>query len=122
MWNGATVGAGGRNAADSLVLLSARKSRLIGSSVCAPIVTDERSPAPDSLTVMSADQSFGLAAGDGSAGAQTEAQQMLDAFWPKVVEDIERLNANDFKSQELPLARIKKIMKLDDDVKAMVSL
>lgn len=70
---------------------------------------------------MSADQPFGLGTGDGAAGGQTEAQQMLEAFWPKVVEDIKRLGANDFKSQELPLARIKKIMKLDDDVKVMVS-
>ena len=46
---------------------------------------------------------------------------MLDAFWPKTVEEIKRLGSNDFKSQELPLARIKKIMKLDDDVKVMVS-
>lgn len=71
---------------------------------------------------MSADQSFGLGSGDAATGAQTEAQQMLEAFWGKVVEDINKLTANDFKSQELPLARIKKIMKLDDDVKVMVSM
>ena len=73
---------------------------------------------------MSADQSFAVAAGDGApgGGGQTEAQQMLEAFWPKVVDDIKRLGTNDFKSQELPLARIKKIMKLDDDVKVMVSV
>lgn len=45
---------------------------------------------------------------------------MLDNFWPKVMEDINKLTANDFKNQELPLARIKKIMKLDDDVKIMM--
>lgn len=71
---------------------------------------------------MSADQSFGLGTGDAPTAGQTEAQQMLDAFWPKVEEDIKRLTTNDFKSQELPLARIKKIMKLDDDVKVMVSV
>ena len=46
---------------------------------------------------------------------------MLDNFWPRVVKDIEKLNLKGFQQQELPLARIKKIMKLDDDVKAMVS-
>ena len=55
-----------------------------------------------------------------AAGA-SEAQQLLDSFWPKVVEDIKNLSNSSFKTQELPLARIKKIMKLDDDVKAMVS-
>lgn len=66
---------------------------------------------------MSHDQSFTA----DLTGGSTEAQQLLDAFWPKVVEDIKGLTPNDFKTQELPLARIKKIMKLDDDVKAMVS-
>ena len=55
-------------------------------------------------------------------GSGTEAGVMLDNFWPRVVKDIEKLTTNDFKQQELPLARIKKIMKLDDDVKAMVNL
>jgi len=48
----------------------------------------------------------------------SEAQQLLEAFWPKVVEEIK--SNQDFKTQELPLARIKKIMKLDDDVKSMM--
>ena len=50
----------------------------------------------------------------------TEATAMLENFWPKVMEDINKLTSNDFKNQELPLARIKKIMKLDDDVKIMM--
>lgn len=50
----------------------------------------------------------------------SEGQTMLDAFWPRVVRDLEQLQQTDFKQQELPLARIKKIMKLDDDVKSMV--
>lgn len=57
----------------------------------------------------------------GGAGC-TEAQSMLDTFWPRVIEDIKNLTNNDFKNQELPLARIKKIMKLDDDVKVMVGI
>ncbi|KAK7100827.1 nuclear transcription factor Y subunit gamma-like [Littorina saxatilis] len=46
-----------------------------------------------------------------------EATQMLNDFWPNVLQQIRNLTNNDFKSQELPLARIKKIMKLDEDVK-----
>ncbi|XP_042906724.1 nuclear transcription factor Y subunit gamma isoform X4 [Parasteatoda tepidariorum] len=46
-----------------------------------------------------------------------DAQQSLDSFWDRALEEITKLSINDFKSQELPLARIKKIMKLDEDVK-----
>ncbi|ESP01275.1 hypothetical protein LOTGIDRAFT_111615 [Lottia gigantea] len=46
-----------------------------------------------------------------------EAQQMLQEFWPKVHDKIQKPKENDLKNQELPLARIKKIMKLDEDVK-----
>jgi len=37
------------------------------------------------------------------------------AFWKEKVTEIE--NATDFKTQQLPLARIKKIMKSDEDVR-----
>ncbi|XP_030762666.1 nuclear transcription factor Y subunit gamma isoform X1 [Sitophilus oryzae] len=58
---------------------------------------------------------------DDSPQAQTEAQISLTKFWPKVMEEIQSIrNVNsilDLKQQLLPLARIKKIMKLDDEVK-----
>ncbi|XP_061111011.1 nuclear transcription factor Y subunit gamma isoform X6 [Conger conger] len=57
---------------------------------------------------MSADNSFGAGGSD--------AQQSLQSFWPRVMEEIRNLTM-DFRVQELPLARIKKIMKLDEDVK-----
>ncbi|CAH2097581.1 unnamed protein product [Euphydryas editha] len=41
----------------------------------------------------------------------------LQAFWAKVNDDMKKINADDFKTQVLPLARIKKIMKLDEEVK-----
>lgn len=50
-------------------------------------------------------------------GGFTEAQQQLNNFWNKTMEEIKTMKPNDFKAQELPLARIKKIMKLDEDVK-----
>ncbi|KAJ8305949.1 hypothetical protein KUTeg_016494 [Tegillarca granosa] len=46
-----------------------------------------------------------------------EAAMMLSEFWPKTMEEIRKLKHDNFKQQELPLARIKKIMKLDEDVK-----
>jgi len=48
---------------------------------------------------------------------EMSAQAAYDAFWPKAVEEIRTLDLNGLKHQELPLARIKKIMKLDEDVK-----
>ncbi|KAM8976061.1 nuclear transcription factor Y subunit gamma [Pelodytes ibericus] len=58
---------------------------------------------------MSTDGSFNTGSSD--------AQQSLQSFWPRVMEDIRNLTVKDFRVQELPLARIKKIMKLDEDVK-----
>lgn len=46
----------------------------------------------------------------------SEAQANLNSFWPRVTEEIRKLPL-DLKNQALPLARIKKIMKLDEDVK-----
>ncbi|XP_042223931.1 nuclear transcription factor Y subunit gamma-like isoform X2 [Homarus americanus] len=54
---------------------------------------------------------------DGGQQAMTEAQQSLNSFWPKVTDEIRQLTQSDLRQQELPLARIKRIMKLDDDVK-----
>ncbi|KAL1450210.1 hypothetical protein WDU94_002655, partial [Cyamophila willieti] len=51
------------------------------------------------------------------SGNVNEAQDLLNAFWPKVTEEIRSIRQLDLKNQALPLARIKKIMKLDDGVK-----
>ncbi|XP_068505175.1 nuclear transcription factor Y subunit gamma isoform X4 [Syngnathus scovelli] len=53
---------------------------------------------------------------DSFGAGGSDAQQTLQSFWPRVMEDIRNLTV-DFRVQELPLARIKKIMKLDEDVK-----
>lgn len=47
----------------------------------------------------------------------SEAHQALQSFWPRVTEEIRKIGQLDIKTQALPLARIKKIMKLDEDVK-----
>ncbi len=47
----------------------------------------------------------------------TETQLELQSFFPKVLEDIKNIKNIEPGNQLLPLARIKKIMKLDEDVK-----
>lgn len=47
----------------------------------------------------------------------TETQLELQNFFPKVLEDIKKIKNIEPGNQLLPLARIKKIMKLDEDVK-----
>ncbi|XP_010733734.1 nuclear transcription factor Y subunit gamma isoform X2 [Larimichthys crocea] len=54
--------------------------------------------------------------GDAFGTGGSDAQQTLQSFWPRVMDEIRNLTV-DFRVQELPLARIKKIMKLDEDVK-----
>ncbi|XP_033949953.1 nuclear transcription factor Y subunit gamma isoform X7 [Pseudochaenichthys georgianus] len=54
---------------------------------------------------------------DAFGAGGSDAQQTLQSFWPRVMEEIRNLTVKDFRVQELPLARIKKIMKLDEDVK-----
>lgn len=47
----------------------------------------------------------------------SETQLDLQNFFPKVLEDIKKIKVIEPGNQLLPLARIKKIMKLDEDVK-----
>ncbi|XP_062506708.1 nuclear transcription factor Y subunit gamma-like [Corticium candelabrum] len=49
--------------------------------------------------------------------ALTDSQMQLQTFWPKQMMNVRNLHQNDFRFQELPLARIKKIMKQDEEVK-----
>ncbi|CAH2057105.1 unnamed protein product, partial [Iphiclides podalirius] len=55
--------------------------------------------------------------GGEESSSPEDIQHSLQAFWSKVTEDIKKVTADDFKTQALPLARIKKIMKLDEEVK-----
>lgn len=54
---------------------------------------------------------------DDQISSQSEAQVALQQFWPRVMEEIKAIATMDLRQQVLPLARIKKIMKLDDEVK-----
>lgn len=55
--------------------------------------------------------------GDAESQSSDTTQLTLAQFWSKVMDDMRKVTADDFKTQVLPLARIKKIMKLDEDVK-----
>ncbi|OVA05633.1 Transcription factor CBF/NF-Y/archaeal histone [Macleaya cordata] len=46
---------------------------------------------------------------------QQQQQQQLQVFWSNQIQEIEQ--TTDFKNHSLPLARIKKIMKADEDVR-----
>ncbi|XP_017699181.2 nuclear transcription factor Y subunit C-6-like [Phoenix dactylifera] len=50
---------------------------------------------------------------------QQQQQQMLQMFWADQYRDIEQ--TTDFKNHSLPLARIKKIMKADEDVRMIAA-
>ncbi|XP_017815702.1 nuclear transcription factor Y subunit gamma isoform X4 [Papio anubis] len=82
------------------------------SSLLGRLCQDEACPGTHAIKVvtMSTEGGFG-------GSSSSDAQQSLQSFWPRVMEEIRNLTVKDFRVQELPLARIKKIMKLDEDVK-----
>ena len=47
----------------------------------------------------------------------SEGQEAYEGFWPRITQEVEAMTAADFKHQDLPLARIKRVMKLDEDVR-----
>ncbi|XP_058826470.1 nuclear transcription factor Y subunit gamma-like [Topomyia yanbarensis] len=52
-----------------------------------------------------------------TSGKMSEAQQSVEEFWPEVMQEMVKIKHVEPGNQLLPLARIKKIMKLDEDVK-----
>ncbi|TPX72823.1 hypothetical protein SpCBS45565_g00326 [Spizellomyces sp. 'palustris'] len=65
----------------------------------------------------SSDQS-GAAGGPSTATSQ-QIQEMMQSFWQQQIADIEH-GPLDFKFHQLPLARVKKVMKADEDAKTMM--
>lgn len=65
----------------------------------------------------------GLSGGGGYAqqhyAQNKQLQEQLQKFWAEMRDDVEKVGTDpaEFKSQQLPLARIKKIMKSDEDVR-----
>ncbi|KAJ3187064.1 hypothetical protein HDU85_007102 [Gaertneriomyces sp. JEL0708] len=50
------------------------------------------------------------------SGPNQQVQEIMQAFWQQQIHDIET-GPLDFKFHQLPLARVKKVMKTDEDVK-----
>ncbi|KAI8610549.1 histone-fold-containing protein [Chytriomyces sp. MP71] len=56
-----------------------------------------------------------------SANNAADLTAMLEAFWVKAQMDVHAIDEfHDWKFHQLPLARIKKVMKLDEDAKSMM--
>lgn len=53
-----------------------------------------------------------------SSDLQQHQLQILQSFWQSQLQSIEK-SEPDFKTFQLPLARIKKVMKSDEDVKVV---
>lgn len=56
---------------------------------------------------------------DQSSGLQPQHATLLQTFWQTQLQLIDQ-EEHDYKSFQLPLARIKKVMKTDEDVHNMV--
>ncbi|CAF4859822.1 unnamed protein product [Pieris macdunnoughi] len=76
-------------------------------SVCFLVPTDQEGNAPEIEEIE----------GEIEESPTVHIHTTLNNYWAKVNEDIKKITADDFKTQSLPLARIKKIMKLDEEVK-----
>ena len=59
--------------------------------------------------------------GSNLLGGSQNLQEMMAAFWQGQMSKIDQ-GLVDFKFHQLPLARIKKVMKSDDDVKVRLFL
>uniref|UniRef100_A0A2P2LBR0 Core Histone H2A/H2B/H3 domain-containing protein n=1 Tax=Rhizophora mucronata TaxID=61149 RepID=A0A2P2LBR0_RHIMU len=70
---------------------------------------------PPQATVTAAPSPGAAAAGAPYHHLLQQQQQQLQMFWSYQRQEIEQVN--DFKNHQLPLARIKKIMKADEDVR-----
>ncbi|KAJ3042329.1 hypothetical protein HDV00_007462 [Rhizophlyctis rosea] len=83
-----------------------------------PSSPDSQDPSTHSLeaATQAAHAAVAAAAAGGSDTTADQVQQMSRAFWQQQITDIEH-GPLDFKFHQLPLARIKKVMKADEDVK-----
>uniref|UniRef100_A0A8C4N151 Nuclear transcription factor Y subunit gamma n=1 Tax=Eptatretus burgeri TaxID=7764 RepID=A0A8C4N151_EPTBU len=97
-----------------------REERSLGCAVCR-----EAKPAPQTRSARTRDKVVMSGSGDGTYSpgdgthlqGSSDAHNLLQNFWPQALGEIRNMTLYEFKVQELPLARIKKIMKMDEDVK-----
>jgi len=89
-------------------------SNLLNNSDVPDIVIGEPKSFSDNMVTMFASQSN---TGATEGGAPSQAQLLLQSLWQRQMLEVQNMTSSSFKIQELPLARIKKIMKMDEDVK-----
>uniref|UniRef100_A0A182FA08 Nuclear transcription factor Y subunit gamma n=1 Tax=Anopheles albimanus TaxID=7167 RepID=A0A182FA08_ANOAL len=70
---------------------------------------------------MEGEPSQSESASPGNKEKLSESQRKIQSFWPNVMREMQQLRHVEPGNQLLPLARIKKIMKLDEDVKMISS-
>lgn len=76
---------------------------------------------PHTNSNSSANQSQEKTPKNPKTGAIRKVPPNLDTFWPNILADVRSIQQVDAKHQALPLARIKKIMKLDEDAKMIAA-
>lgn len=76
---------------------------------------NQQPPPPTSAAVIPPPGSTPVSPSRGASSYHELLQQQLQMFWNYQRTEIEQVN--DFKNHQLPLARIKKIMKADEDVR-----
>ncbi|XP_053658777.1 nuclear transcription factor Y subunit gamma [Anopheles marshallii] len=79
---------------------------------------------PLAVVTTTASNTITSGAESGSAGGKeklTDSQRNIQKFWPNVLREIQLVDNVEPGNQLLPLARIKKIMKLDEEVKMISS-
>ncbi|VFQ79829.1 unnamed protein product [Cuscuta campestris] len=91
---------------------SYQANQMTGSMPVGPIQSPQNLGLPASSSQMAPHQ---LAYQHMHQQQQQQLQQQLQSFWANQYQEIEQVT--DFKNHSLPLARIKKIMKADEDVR-----
>uniref|UniRef100_A0A182MBD8 Nuclear transcription factor Y subunit gamma n=1 Tax=Anopheles culicifacies TaxID=139723 RepID=A0A182MBD8_9DIPT len=91
-----------------------------------PLVVAASATIPSPLTVVKTTTSNSItsASESSSTGGKeklSDSQRNIQKFWPAVLREIQQVDNVEPGNQVLPLARIKKIMKLDEDVKMISS-
>ncbi len=77
------------------------------------------SELPSMSETLNTSQRFRLQPISNTTSNHQGIHELLAAFWQTQISDIEN-DLCDFKFHQLPLARIKKVMKADEDVKVRV--
>uniref|UniRef100_A0A182N198 Nuclear transcription factor Y subunit gamma n=1 Tax=Anopheles dirus TaxID=7168 RepID=A0A182N198_9DIPT len=108
-----------------------KKPSMVGATRTVPATATTAGPASTTYATIVSTGSAGTARasplgdapppGVGGKEKLSDAQRNIQRFWPAVMRDVQQVDSVEPGNQLLPLARIKKIMKLDEDVKMISS-